>query len=242
MRALTRFAAHHSNGVPAWLPAIALGLAACPAGKGDDSAASDAVCACDEAPVADARGDGSPSPGATYTLDGSGSAVCDGGPPTCTWTVESVPSDSTIDTGDLDTGDSCTASFVPDAVGAYVIGLAVTDACGTVSATDLVVLNVTSSSGAPVARCTLAGDAIVGQPTFVDGSGSTDWEGAALTYSWTFGSVPSCSVLTASDLHNADAVTTWFIPDCAAVYMVALAVSDGEESSMAYCSITASDP
>ena len=61
-------------------------------------------------------------------------------------------------------------------------------------------LNVTVSSGAPVASCTLAGDAIVGQPTFVDGSGSTDWEGAAL------------------------------------------AVSNGEESSMAYCSITASDP
>lgn len=161
MRALTEFAAQHSNRAPAWLAIVALGLAGCPAGKGDDSAASDAVCACDEAPMADARGDGSASPGGTYTLDGSGSTVCAGGPPTCTWTVESVPSDSTIDTGDLDIGDSCKATFVPDAVGAYVIGLTVTDACGTVSATDLVVVNVTSSSGAPVANCTLAGDTIV---------------------------------------------------------------------------------
>lgn len=190
-------------------------------------------------PTADAGLDGSGSPGTGYGLDGSGSAVCDGTTPTYNWTVESVPTDSTIDAGDLSVIDPAKPEFIPDAVGAYVFSLTVTDGAGTTSDPDLVVVNVTSLSGKPTANCGGNQTVDVGERVDLDGSGSSDPEGAALQYSWTLSAIPGCSELTNSDVFNAGSSTAQFVPDCAAVFVVALAVSDGEVwSDPAYCAIT----
>jgi len=218
-----------------------LGLAAavsCNVDK-DKNPADDSPGAACTGPVADAGPDVPAAPGAVVTLDGSGSTVCDSGSPTYVWTVESVPTDSAIDAGDISVADPAHPSFMPDAVGAYVFSLVVSDAVGTTSQADLVVVNVSSSSGKPIANCGGNLTAEVNQRVDLDGSASSDPEGAALTYSWALSAKPDCSALDSTDMFNSNSAVASLVPDCAAVFVVALAVSDGEVwSDTSYCSIT----
>jgi hypothetical protein len=70
----------------------------------------------------------------------------------------------------------------------------------------------------------------------LDGSASTDPDGDALSYSWSFEYVPDGSELgEAEDAFKANdapsAITTGFIPDAVGTYVVALRVNDGEKWS-----------
>ncbi len=195
-----------------------------------------ATCA---GPSAEAGPNQTGSPGSLVTLDGSGSAVCDGTTPVYVWTVESVPTDSAVDAGDLSVADPAHPTFTPDAVGAYVFSLTVSDSVGATSQADLVVVNVSSSSGKPIANCGGNLSAELNRRVDLDGSASSDPEGAALQYSWTLSAKPDCSALTPADIFNSTSAVAAFVPDCAAVFVVALAVSDGEVwSDPAYCSVT----
>lgn len=59
----------------------------------------------------------------------------------------------------------------------------------------------------------------------LDGGGSDDPDGDALTWEWTFRSVPTGSTATLAD---ADGPAPWFVADRAGGYVVELAVDDGE--------------
>lgn len=190
-------------------------------------------------PVANAGADQSVTPGTLVTLDGSASTACDEASKVYIWAVESVPVDSGVDAGDLDLTDPAKPTFVPDKVGTYVFSLVVSDGSGVTSTADVVVVDVTAGSARPVADCGGNLTANVGDRVNFDGSGSSDPEGAALTYQWSLASIPGCSALTSASIFNANTSVATIVPDCADVFVVGLAVSDGESwSDAAYCSVT----
>lgn len=211
---------------------------ACPTSDKPEDSNNPTTNAC-TGPTANAGADLSGGIGSTITLDGSASVVCDAGSAVYIWSVESVPGDSTIDGGDLDLTDPAMPKFVADAVGTYVFSLVVSDSSGSTSSADLVVVTIEAGSSPPVADCGGNLTAEVGDRVNLDGTGSSDPEGAALSYTWTLASVPDCSGLGSNSVFNADQSVASFVPDCAATYVVGLAVSDGESwSDPAYCSVT----
>jgi len=167
--------------------------------------------------------------------------VCVGDETTYTWAVESVPVESSIDTGDLDLTDPKSPTFVPDMVGTYVLSVYVTDREGTRSPVEYVVIEVASGNSAPVADCGANVNAAEGERVRFDGSASRDPEGARLEYNWTLASAPGCSALVAGsdDVFEHTTASPSVVPDCAGVFVVGLAVSDGEQwSAVDYCSVT----
>ncbi len=82
---------------------------------------------------------------------------------------------------------------------------------------------------APTARIQGAARAMLGQAVTLDGTSSTDPEGAALTYSWML-TVPAGS---AAVLDDATSATPTFTPDVDGDYIVSLIVNDGTNDSTA---------
>lgn len=68
----------------------------------------------------------------------------------------------------------------------------------------------------------------------LDGSGSSDPEGKALTYLWEFIQLPTSS---SAALSNTDTVNSGFTPDVAGTYRVQLTVSDGDLTNVAVVDI-----
>lgn len=211
---------------------------ACPGDKTGDSVGATNPDGC-SGPVANAGVDIAGAPGAAVTLDGSASTVCDEASKVYIWSVEAVPAGSGVDAGDLDLTDPAKPGFTPDAVGLYAFSLVVSDASGVTSASDLVIVNVIAGSSPPLADCGGNQSVEVGNRVDLDGSGSSDPEGAALTYAWSLASVPDCSGLGSNSVFNADQALASFVPDCASTFVVGLAVSDGESwSDPSYCTVT----
>jgi hypothetical protein len=205
-----------------------------PGGKDDSSSACDGPEVVGSADVSLTLGEQA-APSAT------GLVCLTGEEPIYTWSVESVPVDSSIDTGDLDLTLPSAPTFMPDVVGVYVLSVVVSDSAGSTSSPDYIVITVTSGNAAPIADCGSNHTASVDERVDLDGSASTDPEGAALEYAWTLSSAPDCSALDSDGVFNAASVAPSVVPDCAGVFVVALAVSDGENWSAAdYCSITVS--
>ncbi len=70
--------------------------------------------------------------------------------------------------------------------------------------------------------------AFLGQSVVLDGSGSFDPEGDALTYAWTFEERPDSSIAT---LDDALSPTPAFVVDAGGIYTLSLLVNDGEQDS-----------
>ncbi|MCO4772437.1 MAG: PKD domain-containing protein [Deltaproteobacteria bacterium] len=125
-------------------------------------------------PVADAGGPYAGLQGASVSLDGSASTDSDGTIVSYDWDCET---DGVVDvTGTAPTGDSCTYS----AGGAYTVTLTVTDdggATATATATATIDGAPTADAGGPYAV-----DQGVGLT--VDGSASSDAEGAIVSWDW----------------------------------------------------------
>lgn len=228
--------------VPSRLPLallMAAGLVSCTVDpdKGDDSGAG----ACAGPALASVSEDASVTLGALVPLAAEGTVCAEGEEPTYSWTMESVPVESQVGSDDLNMTDPAAPSFTPDVVGTYVVSVYVTDSAGQPSATEYIVVTVTSGNGAPIADC---GGNLTGeedQRLDLDGSDSRDPEGQPLEYSWTLSSVPDCSDLTpgGESVFNGNAVNPSIVPDCAGVFVVGLTVSDGDQwSTPAFCSVT----
>lgn len=168
------------------------------------------------APVADAGADQAGiNPGATVTLDGSGSSDPDGDTLTYAWTNIGFPAAETL----LSNGNSVQATFTApteaflEAQGLLDVvidqgsiglewTLTVTDSAGNTD-TDTVLTQINAPSPAPANAAPVAdagSDQTVasGATVTLDGSGSTDPEDGQLTYQWTQSSGPSVSLSSTS--------------------------------------------
>lgn len=174
------------------------------------------------APVANAGLDQSVYVGNTVTLDGSGSSDVDGNLLTYSWAFTSKPSGSTAT---LNNAAAVNPTFTVDKAGTYVVSLIVND--GTVnSAPDTI--TISTINVAPVANA--GNDQTVPEESTVtlDGSGSSDADGNALTYSWAFTTKPTEST---AILSGTTTMNPTFTADEEGTYVVSLIVNDGTVNS-----------
>ncbi len=226
---------HAALRTPLALLALAA-LAGCPRVPEKDEEDSAPVC---EGPSIVAGADLSISLGAVATPSATGTICLAGEDVTYSWVIASVPIDSEIDSGDLTSTDPAAPTFVPDVVGTYVLSVAASDSTGATSPTDYLVIVVTSGNAIPLADCGRNQTATVSERVEMDGSGSSDPEGAGLEFAWSLSSKPTCSALGEDGLFNGASSTPSVVPDCAGVFVVGLAVSDGESwSAVDFCSIS----
>jgi hypothetical protein len=173
-------------------------------------------------PVADAGPDQSVQVGVQVTFNGSESFDVDGDTLTYQWAFTARPATSTAT---LDDPQAVTPHFIPDKPGTYTVQLLVQD--GAVeSAPDTVTVSTINTK--PIANAGPDQDGQVGVTVSLDGSGSTDADGDALTYQWSLASVPDGSTAT---LTGATAAHAAFLPNVGGTYVVQLIVNDGTVDS-----------
>src|SRR5688572_12774678 len=191
-------------------------------GKVDSSADIVIVSTQNSRPVANAGPDQTTFVGTTVTLDGSASSDFDGNPLTYNWSFVSRPAGSAAT---LKNGSSVNPVFVPDKPGDYTVQLIVNDGALD-SIADMV--NISTLNSPPVANAGANQTALVGDLVTLDGSGSTDIDGDALIYSWSFTSKPAGST---ASLENPFSINPTFIIDQPGAYVIQLIVNDGKADS-----------
>jgi YD repeat-containing protein len=175
-------------------------------------------------PVANAGSDQTATVGTTVALDGSGSSDVDGNSLTYAWSLVSRPAGSTAT---LTGATTVNPTFVLDKAGTYGVQLLVNDGSAN-SAPDSVAISTRNT--APVAHAGPDQSAKVSAIVTLDGSGSSDVDGNALTYAWTLPSKPAGSAAT---LSNPTTVSPTFTLDQAGPYEAQLIVNDGQVNSAA---------
>jgi RHS repeat-associated protein len=173
-------------------------------------------------PTARAGSDQTVGLGDLVQLDGSGSSDPDGDALSYQWTLAQRPASSNAT---LSNPSAVQPTFVADAPGNYVLSLVVNDGAAS-SAPDEVIISTTNS--APVAAAGPDQSVAVGDLVTLDGSGSSDTDGDALTYNWTLVSVPAGS---AAALSTPGAVHPTFVADRPGTYTARLVVNDGQTDS-----------
>lgn len=188
----------------------------------DSAPATVTISTLNSPPVANAGPAQTVLAGTTVQLNGSKSTDVDGDALTFKWSLTSKPANSNAVISDP---ASVTPTFFADQLGIYVAQLIVND--GTVdSAPSTVTINTEDSP--PVANAGPAQTVPLGALVTLDGSGSSDPVGQALTYQWSLLSVPAGSTAV---LANSTSVNPTFTADRAGNYVVQLIVNDGFLSS-----------
>ena len=196
------------------------------AGHSSTDTVTVAVGVPNRAPTANAGDDQTVNKGETVNLDGSHSSDIDGDALTYKWLLMTGPASVT-----LSSSTSAKPSFKPTVAGDYTFQLTVSD--GTLAATDTVTITV--KNRAPVASAGTAQSVVSGVTVTLDGSGSTDADGDALTYSWSQ-SAPGSPVVS---LTNPNAAKPTFIaPGTVGDYTFQVLVSDGSLTSTASVTVT----
>ncbi|HRF45541.1 MAG TPA: PKD domain-containing protein, partial [Candidatus Competibacteraceae bacterium] len=173
-------------------------------------------------PVAKAGADQSAPVGATVTLDGSGSSDVDGNPLTFQWTVLTQPDGSTTA---LVNPMAVNPRLTLDRAGSYTVQLLVNDGHAD-SAPDSVTISTENSK--PVAEAGPAQTVALHATVQLNGAGSHDADGDALTYQWTLTTVPVGST---AALTNPTSINPTFAADKAGAYVAQLIVNDGTVDS-----------
>lgn len=192
------------------------------------------VAPLNSAPWADAGVSVTSSVGLEAVLDGSGSYDPDDDPLTFHWSFEAVPADSALQDAAITPNDAegvTAPSFVPDTQGLYVLRLQVND--GELdSRSDFVHVMADIEGSLPVADASDDQTATEGDTVVLDGSGSWDPLGYAITYRWTLVDVPTTSTLGGDDISDSDQVQASFVPDAPGVFLVGLQVNNGVTDSI----------
>ncbi len=186
------------------------------------------VLEANEPPDADAGTDETHVVGDPVELDGTRSSDPDGDFLTYQWEVVQVPEGSSVTTASLSDPTAPRPTFTIDVPGTYVFLLTVSD--GRETSTDTVI--ITTQNSAPVADAGPDQTAQVLDTVTLDGSGSYDVDGDALTYSWSFVSVPgNAPEKSSATLSDPTAVNPTFAIDLPGEYVLQLVVNDGEFDS-----------
>ncbi|MEN6441922.1 MAG: PKD domain-containing protein, partial [Syntrophobacter sp.] len=181
-------------------------------------------------PIANAGPDQTVHTGSLVRLDGGKSSDADGDPLTFRWSLVSIPENSAAG---LSGPELVAPSFVVDRPGTYVAQLIVND--GKLDSEPSKV-TVSTDNSRPVADAGTNQTAFVGDRVTLDGSKSSDVDGDALTFRWSFASKPSGSTASVS---GTDEVKPTFVMDAPGAYVAQLIVNDGKlDSTPATVSIT----
>ena len=191
-------------------------------GFADSAPDTVSISTVNSAPVAHAGPDQTHVIHTTVTLNGSGSSDINGDPLTYSWAFVSRPQDSTAA---LANPTSVTPSFEMDRSGTYVVRLVVHDGF-LFSAADTV--SITTLNSPPVANAGPDQTLFVTNTVTLDGTGSTDVDGSAITYSWALISVPTGS---GAALDGATVPRPTFVIDRPGMYVAQLVVHDGTVAS-----------
>ncbi|MBW2256453.1 MAG: PKD domain-containing protein, partial [Deltaproteobacteria bacterium] len=175
-------------------------------------------------PTADAGLDRGVVTGNDVLLDGADSSDPDDDTLTYSWSFVARPTGSNAA---FDDATAAAPTFTADLDGDYRIHLVVSDA-ELDSPPDEVVVNAAADNLAPVADAGVDQSVAVGLTVDLDGSGSYDPNGSALTYTWTFTERPLGSTSTFTQDGTA---TATFLADVEGTFVVALVVDDGSVSS-----------
>ena len=196
-------------------------LTAC-GGSGTDS---DSVSPENHAPVANAGTDQNVVTTSVVTLDASESSDSDGDTLSYSWSLTTLPANSSALLSD---SSSASPTFTTDLDGSYVAQLIVNDGTED-SVADTVTIVAATANSVPVANAGVDQNVLAGDSVYLDGSGSSDSDGDALSYTWSFVSKPSGST---SSLDYNQAEASNFIPDLDGSYVLSLVVNDGLENSI----------
>jgi hypothetical protein len=207
------------------------------ASSGESSAVSHEatviISTINSAPIADAGDPQTAHVGAPVTLDGTQSYDPDGHDIAYSWSLRAPEGSQAVLSGPTTPGPS----FTPDLFGTYTATLVVTDGYAQSQPSDVV---ISTSNSAPVAHAGLSQSAPIGATVTLDGTGSSDADGDALTYSWSIVSAPTGSTSAPSDPHGPIAS---LIPDTLGLYVVGLIVNDGlVASAQATAQVLVFDP
>lgn len=176
------------------------------------------------APVANAGPDQTVSLGSTVQLDGSASKDADGNALRYQWALTGKPAGSKAT---LSNATTMMASFVADMAGQYVAQLTVNDGLVN-SAADTVTITTAGGNTPPTANAGPDQSVALGGTVTLDGSGSMDADGNALTFLWSLTTKPLNSAAVLSD---PSAMRPTFTADLSGEYIAQLIVNDGTTSS-----------
>ena len=169
-------------------------------------------------PIANAGDDQPITAGDEVTLDGTGSHDPDGDALTYNWAFIAMPLGSSAE---LDDSASPTPSFIADQDGYYVLSLRVDD--GQFESERSMVVIHAGDNAKPIADAGEDQSGEVDDPITLDGSGSSDPDGDAITYEWSIVTAPSGST---AQLQNAQNVLASITPDLVGEYLIQLIVTD----------------
>ena len=135
---------------------------------------------------------------------GINSYDADGQPISFAWTLVSAPAQSAITSGSINNAQTPEPFFTPDIAGAYTLQLIVTDASAS-STPATVTITAYAGTVPPNANAGRDVNVGVGHLVTLSGAASSDPNAAplALTYQWTFASVPVTSALTGASIAGA---------------------------------------
>ena len=173
-------------------------------------------------PVAHAGQDQTVPVGSTVNLNGSGSHDVDGNSLTFQWSLIAKPTGSTAS---LSNSTSIQPTFGADLVGLYVAQLIVNDGMDN---SDPITVTITTGNTPPMADAGQDQNVPVFSLVTLNGSGSHDVDGDALSFQWSLESRPQGSTAT---LLNPTFAQPTFILDRPGTYVVTIVVSDEKASS-----------
>lgn len=192
----------------------------------DSAAALVTISTENTAPVADAGDTQTVVLSTVVGLDGSESSDVDGDLLSYSWSLSTVPIGSTAILSD---NIAVMPTFVADQPGIYISQLIVNDGTQD-SEPDTVTITVNTINSPPIADAGNNQSVVVGDNVVLDGTNSYDPDGDALSFQWSFVSIPPGSMAT---LFDPAISTPSFAVDVAGSYILQLIVNDGAVDSAA---------
>jgi hypothetical protein len=186
----------------------------------------------DVPPTADCGSDLEGRVGLASTLDGSASMDPEGAEIFYTWAISSTPECSTLGATSLFNQGTVAASVIPDCPGLFVVSLVVSDGLHW-SEPDFCTIDVVADNRMPIADAGPGGavPACADNPFQLDGHGSFDVDGDALTFAWSVVGTPPGAEASLYGFSDATDVAPYFIWDVPGDWSFRLQTHDGTVAS-----------